>query len=205
MERKDNYAIQVQQAKKRFLTYDQDALIRKLRLEADEQYLYIPMLSQRHRIRRDNGDMERLTKDGWVCADSHGEVMTLLDLICDSRENRFVGGRWKSMSDLGRAFHTTLAERQQDPWAIRFESDPNGFRRACEALGGKPFPQGDIAYVMELFDGLPVLIQLWFGDEEFPAVLRLLWDENALMYLKYETTWFAKGLLLERLREQMDA
>ena len=58
---------------------------------------------------------------------------------------------------------------------------------------------------MELFDGLPVLIQLWFGDEEFPAVLRLLWDENALMYLKYETTWFAKGLLLERLREQMDA
>ena len=32
MERKDNYAIQVQQAKRRFLTYDQDALIRKMRL-----------------------------------------------------------------------------------------------------------------------------------------------------------------------------
>ena len=204
MERTDNYAIQVQQAKNRFLTYDQQKLIRKMKLEADEAYLYIPMLSQRIRIRRTTGDMDRLTEAGWVSANSHGEVMTLLDLICDSREDRFVSGRWKAMTAFGHMFHTGLAETRHDPWADRFEADPEGFRLACKALGGQPFPQGDIAYAIELFDGLSVLVQLWFGDEEFPASLRLLWDENALQYLKYETMWFAKGLLLQRLQEQMN-
>ena len=202
MERTDNYAIQVQQAKNRFLTYDQEKLIRKMRMEADEDYLYIPVLSRRHRIHRRTGDMDRLTEDGWISANSHGEVMTLLDLICDSRERRRVSGRWKATTAFGLMFHTNLAENQRDPWAERFEADPVGFRRACEALGGQPFPRGDIAYTLELFDGLPVLVQLWFGDEEFPASLRFLWDENTLDYIKYETMWFAKGMLLKRLDEE---
>ena len=201
----DNYAIQVQQAKDRFLTYDQENLIRKMRLETDETYLYSTMLSQRHRIHRRTGDMDRLTNDGWVSANSHGEVMTMLDLLCDSREDRHVSGTWKAMAAFGLMFHTGLAENRRDPWAERFEADQSGFHRACKALGGQPFPQGDIAYVIELFDGLPVVVQLWFGDEEFPANLRLLWDENALQYIKYETMWFVKGMLLERLRECMKA
>ena len=201
MERPDNYAIQVQQAKDRFLTYDQDALIRKMKMRADERYLYISMLAQQIRISRTNGDMERLTDAGWVDANSHSEVMTLLDLICDSREDRFVSGRWKSMAELGMMFHRDLLEGKHNPWADRFEANPDGFRRACEALGGKPFRRGDVAYTIELFDGLPVLVQLWFGDEEFPASLRFLWDSNTLQYIKYETTYFARGLLLDRLDE----
>lgn len=203
MERPNNYQIQAAQAKERFLTYDQEEIIRRLHLEADEQYLYIPMLSRRHRICRNTGHMEKLTETGWTAANSHGEVMTLLDLLCDSSPDRFLAGRWKAMGSFGLMFHQNLLEGQRDPWADRFEADPDGFRRACLALQGRPFPQGDIAYAVELFDGLPVLLQLWFGDEEFPANLRFLWDENALMYLKYETMWFAKGLILERIREKM--
>ena len=200
---KDNYQIQARQAKDRFLTYDQKSLIQKMKLKADNGYLYIPMLSQCHRIDRKTGDMERQTDTGWISANSHAEVMTLLDLICDSREDRFISRRWKAMTAFGLMFHQNLAEGQRDPWADRCEADPEGFRRACEALGGRPFPTGDISYAIELFDGLEVLVQLWFGDEEFPASLRFLWDENALMYIKYETMWFAKGLLLERIREAM--
>lgn len=199
----DNYAIQAQQAKERFLTYDQSALIRKLDLDADETWLYLPMLSQTCRICRRTGHMERQTAAGWVSADSHSEVMTVLDLLCDSREERYLSGRWKNMSAFGLMFHQNLLEGKQDPWAHRFETDPEGFRRACMALGGTPFPTGDIAYVLELFRGLPVVIQLWFGDEEFPASVRFLWDENTLLYIRYETMYFAKALLLERLAERM--
>ena len=87
------------------------------------------------------------------------------------------------------------------PWALRFQSDPEGLRRACIALGGVPFEKGDVAYAIEVFDGLQVVLQLWLGDEEFPPRLRLMWDENALMYLKYETMYFAKNLLLMRIAE----
>ena len=61
----------------------------------------------------------------------------------------------------------------------------------------------DAAYAIELFDGLCIALQLWLGDEEFPARLRFLWDENALMYLKYETMYFARALLLRRLEKIM--
>ena len=39
--------------------------------------------------------------------------------------------------------------------------------------------------------------------EAFPASVRYLWDENALMYIKYETMYLAKELLLRELEERI--
>ena len=203
MTRTNNYLIQAQQAKQLFAAYDQQKIIRKLGLSHDETWLYTTMLSETYRIHRQSGDIFRKTETGWADANSFEEVMTLLDLLCDSREDRHLTGKWKSTIDFGRTFHRNLNEGKADPWAEAFQADPEGFRKACLALGGTPFAQGDIAYAMEFFDGLPILVQLWFGDEEFPATLRFLWDENALMYLKYETMYFAKSFLLEIIKERM--
>lgn len=203
MARVNNYLIQVRQAQERFLTYDQQALIRKLGMRHDDTYFYIPMLSQLYRIHRGNGNTEKETPAGWTDANTHSEVMTLLDFVCDSREDRCIRGQWKNMANFGLMFHQNLLEDKKDVWADRFETNPDGFCRACEALNGRPLPIGDIAYAIELFDGLEIVLQLWFGDEEFPANLRFLWDENALMYIKYETMYFARGMLLERICEKM--
>ena len=203
MARTDNYLKQAAQAKAYFLTYDQEALIRKLNLAYDEDYLYPVFFSQTYRLSRKTGDLARQGKHGWEDANTHGEVMTLLDLICDSREDRFLSGKWKDMAQFGHAFHQNLLE-ERDPLAERCQEKPEVFRRWCEALGGKSVPTGDIAYSIEVFDGLPLMIQLWFGDEDFPASLRLLWDENALMYLKYETMYFAREVLLSRLKREME-
>ena len=54
----DNYAIAAAQAKKRFLTYDQQELISRCRLRFDESYLYLTLLSDPYRIHRMSGDME---------------------------------------------------------------------------------------------------------------------------------------------------
>ena len=203
MARTNNYLLQAAQAKRYFLTYDQNALIRKLNLAYDDEYLYPVLLARRYRLSRKTGDLEREENGVWRDANTFEEVMTLLDLICDSKEDRFVSGRWKNMADFGHAFHQSLLE-ERDPNAEWFQSRPEDFRRACEALGGKEQPMGDIAYALEVFDGLPLLVQLWFGDEEFPASLRFLWDENALQYLKYETMYFARNLLLQRLKAEME-
>lgn len=203
MKRTDNYAIQAQQAKQLFTTYDQQALIAKLKLPFDEDYLYPTMFSEQYRIHRKSGNICRKTESGWVDANSFGEVMTLLDLVCDSKENRCISGKWKNLTDFGLMFHRNLLEGKADPWAEKFQANPEGFRKACLALKGTPFPKGDIAYVLEVFDGLSIVVQLWFGDEEFPACLRMLWDENALMYIKYETMHFAKGMLLEKIVSYM--
>lgn len=204
MERTDNYLIQAQQAQQHFLTYDQASLIRKLQLPHDEQYLYPVMFHQQYRLNRKNGNLERKQGDGWVSANTFAEVLTLLDLVCDSREDRHLSGNWKNMTSFGLMFHQDMLEGAHDPWAALFESRPEDFRRACEALGGRKLDTtADIAYAIEIFDGLEIALQFWFADEDFPPSLRFLWDENALMYIRYETMHYAKGLLLDMLKQRM--
>ena len=203
MERRDNYAITVQRAKALFLEYDQRLLAKQLGAEMAGESFYTAFLSEPCRIHRTTGDISRLHLGSWLDANSFNEVLTLLDLVCDSKENRYTTGKWKNMQDFGHGFHQSLLE-QRDPWAERFQAQPEIFARACESLGGERFPLGDVAYSIPVFEDLRLLIQLWFGDEEFPAQLRYLWDENALMYLKYETMYYALPLILKRIKEQME-
>lgn len=203
MERKDNYLIQANQAKQHFLTYNQEKLVRKLKVSADETYIYVTFLQEPYRINRKTGNIERCASGSWVDGNSYGEVMTLLDLVCDSREDRHLTCRWKSMGQFGLQFHQNLLEEKRDKTADLFDRDPEGLRRACEVLHGRPISGADISYAIELFDGLEIGLQFWHGDDEFYPRLRYLWDENALMYIRYETMYFAVSLLLQRIREKM--
>lgn len=205
MERTNNYLVQAQQAKNLFLTYDQDALIRKFRLSFDETYLFATMLHTLYRIHRATGDLERQEGSGWADANTFNEVLTLYDMLCDSRENRYLSGRWKNMTSFGLMFHQNLLEDARDPWAEKFQENLDAFRTASLSLGGRPLDSGDVAYAIELFDGLEIGVQLWLGDEEFPPNLRFLWDENATMYIRYETMFYARGLLLDRIDAAMAA
>ena len=94
---------------------------------------------------------------------------------------------------------------RRDPWAWIIQRRPADFSRACEALGGRKLPNGDLGYAVELFDGLEIAMQFWFADEDFPPSLRYLWDENALQYLRYETMYFARNCLMRRIEDQMPA
>lgn len=205
MIRRDNYQLQAAQAKKLFLTYDQQELIRRCRLRFDENYLYTTMLSDAYRINRQTGDMQRQCRGSWVDGNSFGEVMTLLDWLCDSRPDRYITGRWINIVTHGHYFHRGLQEDANDPNAALFEQRPEAFCQACEALGGESLPSADISYAIELMDGLRILVQLWHGDDEFPPRLRCLWDENTEKYLRYETTWYAVPLLMDRIKENMAA
>ena len=119
MARTNNYLLQAAQAKACFLTYDQQALIRKLHLDFDEDFLYPVLLARRYRLSRHTGDLEREGRSGWEDANTHEEVMTLLDFVCDSAEDRSVSGKWKAMADFGHAFHQSLLE-ERDPNAELF-------------------------------------------------------------------------------------
>ena len=201
MARINNYLIQAAQAKRHFLSYDQNRLIEKFHLAADQRFLYVNLLCQPYRINRATGDLEKQKNGIWLDGNSYEEVMTLLDLLCDSREDRSISGRWKNMQAFGLMFHRNLLENERNPAAERFHRDPDSLIRACRRLGGQTITGGDIAYSIELFDGLRIGIQFWHGDEEFAPRLRYLWDENALQYIRYETMYFAISLLLDRIEE----
>ena len=195
----DNYKIQMQNAQKFFLRYDQDKLIEKFHLHADEDFLYPILFRTLYRIDRKTGNFERY-RGVWTDANNFGEVMTILDILCDSKDARFLTGRWVSTQHFGKYIHTSLLEPEEDPLATAFDQAPGSFAKACKALGGHPIAGGDEAYAVELMDGLEIGIFFWYGDDEFPAQLRFFWDENALMYIKYETMHYTLGYLRQLLK-----
>ncbi len=203
MEHRDNYALQVRAAQAYFQNYDQEALIRKFSLAHDETYLYFTMAARPYRLRRWDAALEKMVEGLWRDGNSHSEVMTALDVICDAKENRFLTGRWKSMQNFGLQFHRTLLEDRPTREALAFDRDPAGLAQACRTLGGRALPGADVSFALPLLLGLEVCLQFWQGDEEFAPRLYWLWDENALMYIKYETMYFAVNLLLSRLEEEM--
>lgn len=203
MGRGNNYLIQAAQAKRRFLTYDQQRLISKFRLESDEVYIYVNLLCKLYRVNRETGDLSFLEGENWLDGNSYEEVMTLLDLLCDSRDDRWISGRWKNMQSFGLQFHQNLLEDQPDSFAQAIDENPEAFCRACRMLGGREMTGADLSFQLEVFDGLPIALRFWHGDDEFLPRLRWLWDENANMYLRYETMYFAVDLLRRRIREQM--
>ena len=196
----DNYRIQMENAQRFFLGYDQEKLIRKFRLKADENFLYVTMFSAPYRLSRHTGRLERF-EEAWEDANTFGEVMTLLDILCDSRDDRFLTGRWVSTQHFGKHIHRGLLEIEEDPLATAFDQTPGSFRKACLALGGHPIKGGDEAWAIEVMDGLAIGIFFWHGDEEFPAQLRFFWDENAPMYIRYETMHYTLGYLRSLLRQ----
>lgn len=201
MIRKNNYLIQAQQAKTRFLTYDQQKLIRKFDLQFDEQYLYVNLLCKQYRIDRVTGDLQRRDGAVWNDGNTYEEVMTLLDLLCDSRDDRCLAHTWQNMQTFGLQFHQNLLEERRDPTAERVDRNPQLLHRAAKALGAEAIAGGDIGYAFELFDGLKIGLLFWHGDDEFLPRIRYLWDANAKQYIRYETMYFAVDLLLRRIRE----
>ena len=201
MARVNNYLIQAQQAKTRFLTYDQQKLIRKFDLQFDSEYLYVNLLCKQYRITRTTGDLQRRDGETWNDGNSYEEVMTLLDLLCDSRDDRSLAHTWQNMQTFGLQFHQNLLEEPRDPTAERFDRNPQLLHRAAKALGADVIKGGDMGYAFELFEGLKIGLLFWHGDDEFAPRVRYLWDANAKQYIRYETMYFAVTLLRRRIRE----
>ncbi len=74
---------------------------------------------------------------------------------------------------------------------------------ACEILGEKTDIKGDVAAKIYPFSFMPVILQYWEADDEFPANLKFMYDENILEYMHYETIFFMTGHLIERIKDTM--
>ncbi len=91
-------------------------------------------------------------------------------------------------------------------YAVLFQNHIQQLQKACVSLGGIPqksFAGADLTCMIPVTSYFPVLLQFWEGDEEFPPKLMLLWDENSMAFLHYETTYYLQGDLLERLSQKL--
>ena len=201
MERRNNYAIQAEQARKLFCAHDLDAVARAHGLRTDADFLYLHLLSEDYRVSRSSGHIARREGEAWLPADGFDETLTIFDLLCDAKPGRHVAGTWRTTLDFGGQVHRGLLENEKpDALELLYDKDPARLRAACETLGGEALPGADVSYALPFFEDLRIAVQFWHGDEEFSPRLRFLWDAAADQYLRYETMYYALALLRTRLQ-----
>ncbi len=186
-----------------FLQYDQDNMIRKFQLEHDERYLYIRCLERPYRVSREAGQID-WSEDGFQTVNRAGynETMTIYDVLCSSKDNCHLAGKWVSLDSLFSVMGGSLKQENSllQHSARIFEGKTEALSLACEKLGGKKQNKGDAAYELPLFPFLPIMLCFWDSDEEFPSSLQILPDQNVLDYMHYETLMFAVFHLIDRLK-----
>ena len=60
----------------------------------------------------------------------------------------------------------------------RYENNIKGFKEKCERLDGTPLDMADAAYSFEITPRIPVIVQFWDRDDEFPAEAKILFDKT---------------------------
>ena len=84
-----------------------------------------------------------------------------------------------------------------------FNGKVEALEKACGSFGEKINMKGDVAVKLYPFSFLPVILQFWEGDEEFPANLKFMFDENILQYIHYETIFYLLEHVTGRIQETM--
>ena len=196
----DNYEISRDRAQAYFLGFDQRKIIDRWKLQADDAFLYVQFLGRSYQICRKTAQVVRCwdkTQAGF------SEVLSIFDFLCHEGNEKFPAGRLAPVNSLkgspktggvGTDFHSRTADA--------FDRNPDGFRKACLALGGVEVPAGDMGFSFTLFAELFVVLKFYHSDEEFPASITLLWDENLLQYIHYETVFYIAGFLLEQINNR---
>ena len=180
---KSNYDQVIENWRLKFLEMDQEKLIRKFQLAADEEFLYIIYFSKRFRIDRKNGF---ITEDGK--SPGFDTVMNIYNTFYYSAAHPVASGNLvafrqvKKVYPFEAAYRGTFISRLQELFAGKTEE----LRKACEALGGTLLPQGDVGYVLPVFPFLNIAVLFWDKDEEFEAQANMLFDSEITEFMHEE-------------------
>lgn len=181
--RQSNYDQVIENWRLKFLEMDQEELIRKFQLEADEEFLYIIYFSKRFRIDRKNGF---ITENGK--SPGFDTVMNIYNTFYYSAAHPVASGNLvafrqvKKVYPFEAAYRRTIISRLQELFSGKTEE----LRKACEALGGTLLPQGDVGYVLPVFPFLNIAVLFWDKDEEFEAQANMLFDSEITEFMHEE-------------------
>ncbi len=204
-----NYDRQVDIGRRIFMEYDQDKIIRKYELLADEHWIYLDYLDTSYRISRENGKIEEQQKENcWKECRSYDTVMTIYDLLCYAKGDTapVLYGAWQTLGNfaVGSSPGTGAFTKK---YAKQFRNSAEKLKAACKKLGGimqKPMARADVTCLIPVTSFFPVLLQFWDGDEEFEPELVLLWDKNSNQFLHFETMFYLQGDLLDRIKNKLE-
>lgn len=200
-----NYDITRDKMRTEFLRYDQQRMISKYGLDHDDDYLYVDFTGHTYRIGRNTGIVEWSDDDFHTVQEGDfNESMILYDILCYAKDDCSLAGTYCMVNSLKGVVHSSgLGDSFYQKQAQKYGGHTDELKKACSVLGERIPMNGDVAAKLYPFSFLPVILQFWEADDEFPANLKFMFDENVLQYMHYETLYYLMGHLVNRINELM--
>ena len=181
-----NYDKVIEEWRLRFLKMDQEALIEKFQLESDEMAVYLTYFNYKMRIDRFTGVITYLEEPQKIAG--FNTCMDVYNLFHYSIDIPVASGilvpfrQVKRVYPFEAAYKRTVLKTLQETFSGHVEE----LRKACEKLGGKPLPQGDVGYQLSVYPFLDIAVYFWDADDEFEAQANMLFDSNITNFLHEE-------------------
>jgi len=90
------------------------------------------------------------------------------------------GGEWISFKELpgGDCYYPAFRKRAIEPLIRKYGKNPQGIYAALKRIQGRPVPQADAAIEVQAFENVPLLIEIWAGDDDLEPEANILFDKN---------------------------
>ncbi|MFC1658544.1 DUF3786 domain-containing protein [Candidatus Omnitrophota bacterium] len=89
-------------------------------------------------------------------------------------------GEWVGFNQLsaGQGYYPAFKKRVIGPIMRKYGGNPQAILEAVERFGAKRVQLGDYGITLDVFEGVPVLITFWQGDDEFGPEANVLFDKS---------------------------
>lgn len=201
-ERRSNYDIAKENARKIFLAYDQRKLIERWRLDSDKDFIYLFFVGDRYSINRQNGQV--LPADGGSEV-SFNTALSIYDLLTYSKPDARLYGSMGDIRHLSRSNTGWLSDKHafHSEESEFFDTHQQELEDALEKMGAIKTTGADEAYLIPVFDRISMIFQFWRSDEDFPSEIKFFWDLNITDFMHFETVWYASGHILKKIIDNM--
>ena len=203
---RNNYETMRALAAQQFAQSDHDAAVGRFGLQRDERFIYLSFLADDYRICVADGCVQVRLDDAWQTA-GVDEAMTIYDLLTYAKPQAKPAKSFASIDSLNKALISSAPKNAQAyaNQAQHLDEHPEHIAAAMGAIGARMVDGGDIAAQIELFAGLDAQLRFWASDDEFAAQLQVLFDENTLAFMHFETAWYAANALVKKLMNAFES
>ena len=172
-----NYALQLEQWRARFLGMDAAEICRRLPdIERADGALKLRHFGRRFRIE---------LSDGRIRADADAEPvdmtpqLNIYTLLWYAKPGARLTGDWQPFKRLRGAspFERAFQAGTLEPLAQMFSGREGALEAAVAKLRGQRISESGFA--LRAFECIPVRLNFWDADDEFPAQANLLFDSSA--------------------------
>ncbi len=183
--RTSNYELQCDAWANKICTLDPARLCKTLpELQREGDHLLLWHFGRRIALDLRNGSLSCASDNKPLSLNLRFNVYTLLWYV---KPNATQSGSWVSFADLkdaspyAPAFQKTVLKSL----AATFAGREDALEVAVEALRGSRINAN--SYFLPAFACIPMRVQFWDGDEDFPAQANLLFDQNATDFIHVES------------------